>query len=300
MAESPLPEVGPWARDKLSRLGKYLSAYTTIMKQQAWAKGYVYVDAFAGAGQAVVRKRKSGTEPITKALVDLGDFRADVEARELLDGSPRVALGLKNPFTHYVFVEMDPERLKVLHRLRDQFGGGRTIRVYEADCNTYLRQKLVQNRSVDWKKWRAVVFLDPFGMQVPWETIVGMAETKAIEVIINFPVGMAIQRLLKRTGAFTAKQRAKLDSYFGDPGWYDVVYEQQPGLFGPMAEKLNESGGRLANWYRQRLRAAFGHASEPYLVTNTRGGHLYYLLWAGPNEKAAKIAAHVLSGGTRL
>jgi three-Cys-motif partner protein len=53
---------------------------------------------------------------------------------------------------------------------------------------------------VDWRKWRAVVFLDPFGMQVPWKTIAALAQTAAIEVFLNFPVGMSIQRLLKRSG----------------------------------------------------------------------------------------------------
>ena len=58
MADDPddasLPTVGPWAREKLDRLGMYLSAYTTVLKAQSrWCRGYVYVDAFAGAGRSV-------------------------------------------------------------------------------------------------------------------------------------------------------------------------------------------------------------------------------------------------------
>jgi len=45
MAESV---VGPWAADKLDRLGKYLSAYTTIMKDQDWCERFYYIDAMAG------------------------------------------------------------------------------------------------------------------------------------------------------------------------------------------------------------------------------------------------------------
>jgi hypothetical protein len=43
--------VGPWAKDKLERLQKYLSAYTTIMRKQKLCKGYFYIDAFAGPGE---------------------------------------------------------------------------------------------------------------------------------------------------------------------------------------------------------------------------------------------------------
>lgn len=51
-----LPEVGPWAREKLNGLRAYLSAYTRILSKHAPLKT-VYVDAFTAAGRAVVRKR---------------------------------------------------------------------------------------------------------------------------------------------------------------------------------------------------------------------------------------------------
>ena len=31
-------QVGPWVKDKLDRLGKYLNAYTTIMRRQEWCE----------------------------------------------------------------------------------------------------------------------------------------------------------------------------------------------------------------------------------------------------------------------
>jgi hypothetical protein len=38
--ESELMDVGPWAREKLECLGKYLAAYTIILRKQHWLKGY--------------------------------------------------------------------------------------------------------------------------------------------------------------------------------------------------------------------------------------------------------------------
>jgi three-Cys-motif partner protein len=54
-----LDEIGEWSEIKLEIIRKYASAFTTIMKNQKWCKGYVYIDAFAGAGVHISRKPES-------------------------------------------------------------------------------------------------------------------------------------------------------------------------------------------------------------------------------------------------
>ena len=149
------------------------------------------------------------------------------------------------------------------------------------------------------EKNRAVVFLDPFGMQVPWSTLESLGSTKAIEVFLNFPVGMAIQRLLPRdTSKITDQRRAMLDDYFGSPEWFDIVYRSKRTLFGEQTEeKFEQSAKRLVNWYRGRLKKAFGDASKGALIRNSHGAHLYYLMLASPKGVGVKIADHVLSAG---
>jgi three-Cys-motif partner protein len=293
-----LPEVGPWARDKLQRLGTYLSKYTEILKNQNRVRGYVYVDAFAGGGR--VRIRAIQSHSLSNDLFDLrSEFHSDEGAREALDGSPRVAPEIQHPFTHYVFLENDPQRVAMLESLRHEYRGRRNIVVRKGDCNDYLNERLIKNPRLNWRTWRGVVFLDPFGMQVPWKTLVGLGRTKAVEIFLNFPVGMAIQRLLPRSGQFNERQRRKLDDYFGDPGWFDVVYPESSELFGQRRRKAADAGERLVNWYRERLRTAFGYVSKAYLVRNSKGGHLYFLIFAGPNRTGAKIANYILSAGTK-
>jgi three-Cys-motif partner protein len=171
--------------------------------------------------------------------------------------------------------------------------------VRQDDCNKYLCEKIAGNKQLDWKTNRAVIFLDPFGMQVGWPTIAELAKTKAIEIFLNFPVGMAIQRLLlRRPEQFTATQRRKLDDYFGSPEWFDALYPKTRTLFEDDAqEKTNASGDALLQWYRGRLGTLFAHVSKAALVRNTRGGHLYYLLLASPNKTGVKIANEILSAG---
>jgi three-Cys-motif partner protein len=217
---------------------------------------------------------------------------------EFLKGSPRVALDIANPFSSYVFVERDPQRIAELNALKAEYADTRVIDVRADDANAALQAWLASG--VDWKHHRAVVFLDPFGMQVPWSTIELLARTKAIEVIINFPLGMAIQRLLTKSGDIPPGWQMSLDTFFGLPDWRELAYEESADLFGPKVSKASGSGTKLLEWYRGRLRTIFGHVSTARLIKNTRGNPLYYLIWAGPHKKGLDGAEHILSKGERL
>ncbi|MYE14433.1 MAG: 23S rRNA (adenine(2030)-N(6))-methyltransferase RlmJ [Gammaproteobacteria bacterium] len=291
-------DVGPWAREKLDCLGNYLEAYTTILRRQRF-RGYFYVDAFAGPGSLKLRRERVDDSE-QRALLEVAEHASrDTGEGEYISGSPRVALELEQPFTYYIFIELDPSRIEELELLRSEFKWPERIRIRREDCNAYLR-RLLERMEGQWRYWRGVVFLDPFGMQVPWETLVALGQTRAVEVFINFPVGMAIQRLLKRSGAFTQREREKLDAYFGTPEWFDLLYRRREDLFGQDSkEKVREAGDVLVRWYRDRLRDAFGYVSDAREVQNTRGAPLYYLIFAGPNRTGARIANHVLKQGAR-
>ncbi|MBU2220153.1 three-Cys-motif partner protein TcmP [Patescibacteria group bacterium] len=75
-------KIGRWSEDKLLLLKKYLEAYTKIMKNRDWCKGYYYIDAFAGTGKPQAK-----------------------DEERFIDGSPRCALTIQNPFTGYFFIE---------------------------------------------------------------------------------------------------------------------------------------------------------------------------------------------------
>ncbi len=287
-------EVGPWAKEKLECLRNYLNAYTTILSKQNF-KGYFYIDAFAGPGTLKVRQQT--TDSTQQSLFEIAeDDMEDTDAPEYISGSPHVALQLKNPFTDYIFIENDQHRLNQLKELKENYDSTGRIHLRNQDCNEYLSDQL---NKIQWKEWRGVIFLDPFGMQVPWDTIAKIGKTKAIEIFINFPVGMAIQRLLKRSGQFTPAERNKLDQYFGTDEWYDLLYESGQDLFGENTTKIQEAGDILVKWYRQRLQSVFPFVSLAREIQSTRGRPLYYLIFAGPNKTGAKIANYVLKQGAR-
>ena len=136
-------------------------------------------------------------------------------------------------------------------------------------------------------------------MHVPWSTIAELGRSGAIKVFINFPVGMAIQHLLKRSGEFSSRERSKLDDFFGTGEWFDLLYKSDSGLLGePVTDKVNNAGDRLVKWYRGRLKYTFGHVATAREVRSNSGQPLYYLIFAGPNNSGAVIAQNVLKQGT--
>lgn len=295
MASSPAI-VGPWAKEKLDALGRYLDYYTKVLKNQPWRT--IYVDGFAGGGRAVVR---AAPRPDTGSQIFfLPEDQVDVEQRELIDGSPRVALDVANPFARYVFIEPDTERSAELHALQDEYGERRTIKVLPTGAAEGIDWLISQR--ISRQTHRGVAFLDPFGARLEWATIQKLADTGLFEVFINFALGMAIQRMLPNDANFQPGWRESLDAYFGTPAWYDEVYcERSGGLFNvPGVEKRPDYLARLLELYRARLRAAFGHVSVAKLIRNTKGAPLYYLLWAGPHSKGLQGADYVLKMGEKL
>lgn len=291
--------VGPWATEKLACLQKYLTAYTKILRNQShWCRGYYYIDAFAGAGHSKVREKHLHVNSNGSDLLSgLSNTGVDKEVIQYIRGSPRIALDINFPFTHYFFIEQEPSRIESLKALKAEYGDSRKIFILEGDANHELKDKFLFDR-VDWKLHRGVVFLDPFGLQVPWDTIELLAETRALEVLITFPMGMAIQRLLPRTGKMTSNQRDMLTRYLGSPEWEEIVYKRSQDLFGDQqVSKVSDAGHELVRWYQRRLKRIFGHGAMPRLIRNRQGGHLYYLLFAGPNATGAKIARHILGQG---
>ena len=293
-------EFGPWAEEKLRCLAKYLGAYTTILSKQSWVKGYFYIDAFAGSSNLKIRREPEDESTQQYLLEPAGYASDDAGKAEYIKGSPRVALDLEHRFTDYVFIEVNKNRVAQLEELeREAEKKGQRIHIRQQDCNEYLVEWM-QRMQGKWSNWRGVVFLDPFGMQVPWNTIAALGKTQAIEVFINFPVGMAIQRLLKRSGQFSPNERAKLDDYFGTNEWFDLLYEKRMDMFGEVgAEKLGGAGDKLVKWYRARLQDAFGHVTTAREVQSITGRPLYYLMFAGPKKTGARIAEDVLKQGAR-
>jgi three-Cys-motif partner protein len=270
--------IGPWSEDKLQLLEKYLDAYTVIMRGQTWCRnGYHYIDAFAGTGKPRAR-----------------------DEERYIDGSPRVAVTIQHPFHSYTFIEKTPWRVQRLRELVDEFPD-RDIRIREGDCNQIITTEITP--SIRYEQFnRGLIFLDPFGMNAEWSTIEQIAETRALEILMNFPV-MALNRtvLPNDPNALTKAQIERMNRFWGCPEWRGDIYEEIPTLFGPVERKIHRTTGqRLGRLFKKRLKTVFPYVTDPLVMTNSRNAPLYCLIFAGHNPIGAKIVRDILQRYERL
>lgn len=202
--------VGPWATTKLDALEAYLTAYNLALKNQPFRR--TYIDAFAGLPRARIR----GLERPAETSVSIFDVEEDVEAQEeFINGSPLRALNVDPGFHKHFFFDLDEARVSQLKRLSAEHPS-KNIHAEVGDANALVRKVAKQVGRLD----KVVAFLDPYGAHVEWETLSALAATGNAEVIINFPLGMAINRQIGRTGQVIAE--AQLTRCFGTEEWKTV------------------------------------------------------------------------------
>lgn len=286
---------GDWTAAKLERIRKYLHAYTTIFAKNPRAQRLtpIYVDAFAGTGYRSKPQQADTDSP-------LFDEFADPETQGFLKGSARIALEIEPAFQRYIFIEKDASRGQELEALRQGFPQkANAIHIVREDANTYLKDWC---RITDWRSTRAVVFLDPYGMQVEWSLIEAIAETQAIDLWLLFPLGVAVNRLLPRTGVPSEGWARALTRIFGTEDWHDAFYrhETKSTLFGEEEQtKKDADFARIGRFFVNRLKTVFcGVAENPLPLRNSTNVPLYLLCFASGNPRGAgtavKIAQHIL------
>ena len=282
---------GKWTIEKLERVAKYLHAYSTIMTKQAFR--FAYIDAFAGTSYLTKK-----SENVQGGLL-FPEF-AERDTRHFLDGSARIALQVSPRFNKYIFIEKELTRCNGLNKLKEDFADlASDIQIINADANSYLAD-LCLNYS--WKKNRAVLFLDPYGMEVEWNTIEAIASTQAIDLWLLFPLGVAVNRLLRRDGQIDETVKKKLDRFFGTTDWFDQFYQTKTteSLFGieNVTEKVVNFEG-ISRYFVKRLKSIFSDAADnPLQLYNSKNNPLYLLCFAVSNKKGAptaiNIAKHIL------
>jgi three-Cys-motif partner protein len=283
---------GPWTEIKLDAVEYYLKCYAdalTSARFDLW-----YIDAFAGTGDRTERRQKGG-------LFEGAPLHV---VTETLSGSARRALKIVPPFQHFIFNEMNDERRSALEALKGQHPE-RDIKVLPGDANVVIKEIfsvqpwLSKARS----KARGVVFLDPYALQVNWETLVFLAATEAVDVWYLFPIRDVTRQLATKKSGIGPKQ-PRLDKVLS-PDWielYSLPSSQrdwvQDDMFGervlPEEEERNATQKQIEAWFQKKLEAVFPFASEPLplLTGGSRQAFSLFLCVANRSDRAIKLAKH--------
>jgi len=284
-----------WTEGKLDALERYLKAYRLIFDRNEKARYFktLYIDAFAGSGSRY-ETRKGNSE---NQIEMFGDEVPSDMGDDYRRGSVRRALDLESKFDEYVFVEKCPEHVAELQTIIDQDYPALKdrCRVWKADGCDVMRELCTHLK--DWKKWRAVAFLDPYGMNVEWELLWRIAQTRAIDLWLLWPLGMGVNRLLKRDGKPNQKFAAKLTRVLGDQDW-EKFYRPPVTLDmfseAPASDIKDADWDVIGNFFLDRLRSIFaGVAPHAKVLYNSRGNPMYLLCFAAGNPNGAKPAIDI-------
>lgn len=267
-------EVGEWTEAKLAILGKYLPARSKVLAGQV-KRGTrfrnIYIDAFSGPG-----------EHISRATGDR------------ISGSPLIALSVKPSFDEYHFIDINRGKLD---RLRKAVGPRADIFFYNEDCNRVLCDQVFARVKFE-EYCRGFCFLDPNGLHLRWEVFKRAANTKTIEVLVNFSImDLNMNCGLRNPEEMSPEQATRLTAFWGDETWRDAVYRQdplQPNLFGEPRKAPNEL---IVEAFCERLRkvAGFAFVAAPVAMRNSVGATVYYLVFGSPNATGAKIANEIFA-----
>jgi hypothetical protein len=154
------------AREKREALGAYLNFYTTALKnQERPAEGHHLRRCFAGAGKARGAPTGGAGPPRQghRPLADIEPPPIDAEVEEYIRARRAWRWTFPTRSCRYVFIERDPagrraraERARIRRHTPDRGAPGK--------AGDELDELLKSDLSASGH--RAVVFLDPFGMQI--------------------------------------------------------------------------------------------------------------------------------------
>jgi three-Cys-motif partner protein len=288
---------GSWSESKLDCVESYARSYLQVMQRQDWCTLY-YLDAFAGRGKQALKSGAGAGAEIRELESFFGDESERVDTEEFLVGSAiralRASAGSSRPFDRFVFIEADqPSCLELESVIQADFPEIlATVKVICSDANAALDDYI---GTVDWTRTRALVFLDPYGLEVGWDLITRLARTGGCDVWYLFPLGGVI-RMMTKDGQLPDTWRARLDRVFGTNEWYEEFYRQsgQPSLFGDEQVRLskNASTEHVVNYIRQRLQTIFPAVSNAGILRNGKGAPLFALVLgvSNPSTTARKAA----------
>jgi three-Cys-motif partner protein len=217
--------------------------------------------------------------------VNWKDWRASQTQAILSEGSARRALRIQRPFSKYI----DPARAQHLQQLSLEHPQ-LNVTVEIDDANRKLKEFCV---STNWNRTRAVVFLDPFGSQVDYETIKLFGQTKAVDLWYLFPSFLSIFRQISSSGKMTIEQESSIRRVLGTDEWKSLWLKKTDtlDLFGSdtRVEKQVDVDD-ITKFMINKMKADFpGGVLDSWLPLGPKGAHWYSLIfaWANPSKNAA-------------
>jgi len=268
---------GAWTKNKLEILNTYLDTYLKMIRggKGKYFQKIFYIDGFAGPGEYLIK-----------------------DSTELTRGSPLIALD-KDVFTDYWFIEKDKKNYSELKASISKYGYDRTraVNVIKGDANKEI-PKIIDDINISCKSWRGLCFIDPYGSNTSWNTVIKIGNCGKLDLIIYFPI-LSIQRIIghKRISTITDGFKKRFHNFMGLSleEIKGILFEQRMvDLFnGTDWYKKTNFESSILNLYKQRLStntgAGYKFVSEPLPHNNSTNSRLYYIFLAAHAHPADNL-----------
>ena len=253
----------------------------------------IYFDGFAGYGK---RGNYIGDEDSFLKVFE----NVDKEEFFVYEGSVARILKLEKPFIFnwYYFIDTNSKYISNLGKLRNSAKhiDEKRIIIRQDNCNKQLVK--FGNALHKNNKLAALIFLDPFGMQINWGSIKQLKNTRS-DIWILIPAGVAVNRLLDKKKKL--KHRKKLENFFGlsieEIGniFYNSTTENT--LFGinEVTSKVNDPINKIIEIYVKQLKTIWKFVTnKPLVLKNSKNSPIFHFLFASNNQNAYKIASEII------
>ena len=270
--------------------------YQNALKNQPYLQTH-YVDAFAGTGKIPLK-----SNGIELQLWDDEQGDPTEDSDNFITGSTRLALEIEPPFESYTFVEKSRSKFQELSDTFETHRHLNKISFKKGDANSEVSNFCKQMRTSD----RAIIFLDPFGSQVEWNTIEKIAATEKVDLWYLFPSGVSVFRQISNKGTVDPTHVAAIDRIYGTTDWREEFLKPRfsTDLFGNGILKHEKvvTAEIAADFMIERLKKVFkGGVADFKIELGKHAYPSYHLLfaWANPHPKAKALANKLSQAAVR-
>ena len=178
---------------KLELVHEYAKLYVTVLSSAEFSPVKHYIDCCSGTGEVTLKNGQT------------------------IDGSA-IRMAQLN-FDLFHFIEVDREKIENLKNKLNELAISEKAHYYQEDLNSSLieileRIKIKENDRE--KPQRVLIFLDPYGLQVKWDTVKKIAQYHFVDVIYLFPSHAILRGIPRKyNGTLQPDMREKIINVYG-------------------------------------------------------------------------------------
>ncbi len=257
------PSIGIWGEEKYNTLKCFVDIFSEGMKKKMSQR--IYIDLFTGAGRAKIRD--------TNAIVGT---------------SATIALSVTTPFDKYIFCERNKNNIEALKQRVDKDFPNANVSYLLGDSNSIVDQ--IASEVPKGNKVLSFCFVDPFGIDIDFNTIKSLSENRAMDFLILLAIGMDANRNKK---LYSCIENEKVDKFLGISDWRE--------RFSEGAKEDNEFRRFLMKEYAAQM-GMIGYLKTPLKrmkAINTKGSiNLYHLAFFSKHKLGYKFWDEARKYGT--